>query len=72
MSMQTLTTTATHITPTQFRIFCYCKQGYHTFGNCKDQHSHRSESRGMAGHNCDKYTDCLVEIYESTKKVEKF
>eukprot|EP01051_Picozoa_sp_SAG22_P023608 SAG22_NODE_6168_length_890_cov_103.002528_1_plen_25_part_10 len=25
----------------------------------------------MTGHHCDKYTDCLVEINESTKKVEK-
>ena len=72
MSMQILTTTATLITPTQFRIFCDCKRGYHTFGNCKDQHSHRTESRGTAGHHCDKYIDCLVEINESTKKVEKF
>ena len=72
MSMQILTTTATLITPTQFRIFCYCKRGFHTFGNCRDQHSHRLERRCMTGHLCEKYTDCLVEINESTKKVEKF
>ena len=64
--------TAKWISPTQFRILCDCKRGYHTFGNMGDQHSYRLEHRCMVGHLCDKYSSCLVEINESTDKVEKF
>ena len=72
MPAHILTTTATLITPTQFQISCDCTRGFHRFGNCKDQHTTRVETRGMTGHGCDKYTDCEVEINASTKKVEKF
>ena len=72
MSTHILTTTATHITPTQFQINCDCSRGFHRFGNCKDQLTHRVEYRGMTGHHCSKYTDCKVEINESTQKVDKF
>ena len=65
-------TTAAYMSPGQFLVFCDCSKRYHRFGNCKDPTSNRSECRGMAGHGCTKYTDCIVTIDENTERVGKF
>ena len=46
--------TAFEMTDTQFKIRCKCKKGYHTFGNCGDPLTNRTEYRSS---HCPNATD---------------